>query len=219
MSQLQTTCECLMRLRRRWILTQRSQRGTSCWLPVMMTPPPPELLLQSGPAGANWGWSRRWHELFSSGIPRTSPWVWGRPVASQPWTRSHLSLRCPGRERKTRERQGCQSNHRCHLYFLWILNFLRRLASGSIYAPSSLEEGGEAESGLTALMSSCSPVELQASQGDTWGRKEAHTPDWEWEQLVSKNLIDYYLVARGLIWTIIKHDRNTCSARTLNNNY
>lgn len=42
--------------------------------------------------------------------------------------------------------------------------------------PSSLEGGGEAGSGLTLPISHYSAVEHQASQGDTHGRKETHSP-------------------------------------------
>lgn len=88
-----------MHLRQQCILIQQILSCTSYWLPVMMTPPLPKPLLQSGPAGASWGWSQRWCGPFSSGIHRMSPWVWGRPVALQPWTQSHLFLQCPGRGR------------------------------------------------------------------------------------------------------------------------
>lgn len=172
-------------LRQQWILIQQIQSCTSCWLAVTMIPPPPEPLLQSGPAGASWGWSRRWCELFSSGIRRMSPWVWGCPVASQPWTQSHLFLQCPGRERRGK---ACMLvSPRPQIVFVISLKFVRPLANGSIYAPFVPWEGrGDWK---RPHCSHISLIHRGAPNLSGWHRNTQLCLSWDWEgeQLVSKS--------------------------------
>lgn len=104
------------------------------------------------------------------------------------------------------------------------LNSVRLLANGPIYTPSVPWEGRggwkRPDCYHISLPYCGSPV---LSGRHILGVRNTHPSlfqDLEWEQLVSKMaLMMEQFVVWGLILNIIKHDRNTCSTRTLINNY
>lgn len=102
------------------------------------------------------------------------------------------------------------------------LIFVKLLANVSIYA-LFLPWGGRGGLEAVRLFPYLTSPLWSLSGPHTWEERNTHpclSRDWEWEQLVSKiPFIMEQFVAQGLILNIIRHDRNTCSTRTLNNNY
>lgn len=159
----------LMSFRQQCIWIQQIQCCTSYWLPVMMIPPLPSPLFQSGPAGAGWGWSQRWCGPFSSGIHRMSPWGWGCCVVLQPWTQSRLFSQCPGRGRREKSWPVSLSTaeHIISTFYLCTLHPLRREERLFPYLTDSLWN-------TNAPTPTC--VERSPHPCLSW--------DWDWEQLI-----------------------------------